>query len=116
MKHITIKAFLKTNDIANKKLTMIFLDDEVEKFTREFLTKYYNNAQNNPIRNNEFYVKFNFNSKCYLDKNKTCIGSMNALVDSVVLAKVYIKNYNFTNPDGRKIIGWNINLVDLWPA
>ena len=115
-KTITLKAFYKSCDTNNKKLSMLFLDDEIEPFTKNFLMKYYSNAQNNPIRGNEFYVKYNDRSICCLDKSETCVGSISDLVDSIVIMRVNIKNYNFANSDGRKVIGWNIVLDRIHPS
>lgn len=111
-KIITIRAFLKSCDTTSKKLTMIFLDDEIEEFTKSFLMNYYSNAQNNPIRDNEFIVKYCEKSRCFLDNARQTIGSMSDLVDNVITANVFIRHYNFTS-GGKKIIGWNVNLVSM---
>ena len=112
-KEINLRAYFQS--INGKKLTMLFMDDEVESFTKQFLTKYYSNAQNNPIRSQEFYVNFDpKKSICYLDKADQIIVPIEQLLNKFVLMTVYIKHYNFTS-NGKKIIGWNINLLSIKP-
>ena len=115
-KVVTIKAFLKECDTDNKKLTMLFLDDEIERFTKNFLTNYYSNAQNNPIKGEEFYIKYCDKSRFFLDKVGVVIGDVQTLVDSIVIVQVHIRHYNFTDKSGRKVVGWSINMIQMKPA
>lgn len=112
-KEINLRAYFKSCE--DKKLTMLFMDDDIETFTKQFLTKYYSNAQNNPIRNQEFYVKFDQKkSICYLDKADQIIIPIEELLNKFVEMTIYIKHYNFIS-NGRKVIGWNINLINMRP-
>ena len=116
-KEITLTAYFKQYDENNKKLTMLFLDDEIEPFTKSFLTKYYDTAQNNPIKDNEFYIKFDLRkSVCFLDKGYQIIVPVQDMLDKIVCMTVAIRNYNFTNNMGKKIIGWNIHLLTMKPV
>jgi hypothetical protein len=114
-KEIYLRAFFKSYDSENKKLTMLFLDDEIEAFTKDFLNKYYSAAQNNPVKSQEFYVKWDKKSIAYVDKSGVCLVPVQELIDKVVNLCVYIKHYNFMS-NGKKIQGWNINLVKINPA
>lgn len=116
-KEITIKAFFKSYDENYKKLTLLFLDDEVEPFTKSFLTKYYSSAQNNPIKYGEFSVKHDVRkSRVYIDKGEQILAPIQDLLDQIVEMTVFIRHYNFTDKSGKKIIGWNINLVKMIPV
>ena len=116
-KEYNIKAYFKHYNTENKKLTLLFLDNEVEPFTKDFLTKYYSNAQNNPIKDNEFYIKHDIKkSVCYLDKKEQVMIYIQDLLDQIVSIVIYIKHYNFSDRmTGKKIIGWNIHLVKMQP-
>lgn len=114
-KEINLKAYFKSYDQENKKLTLLFLNEEIEPFTKDFLTKYYSAAQNNPVKPQEFYVKWNKICKVYIDKADMCQVPVQSLQDKVVTLSVYIKHYNFVSY-GKKIQGWNINLVKMNPA
>lgn len=117
IKIYTIKAYFQKYDEINKKMTLLFLDDEIEPFTKSFLTKYYSSAQNNPVKYNEFYVKIDARkSICYLDKASQIIVPIQDNLDKVVIMDITIKHYNFTNNFGKKIIGWNIHLINMKPA
>jgi hypothetical protein len=114
-KEFTIKAYFESYDRDKNKLIMLFLDDEVDTFTKSFLTKYYSSSQYNPIHNNKFDVKYTKKSIGYLDKAKQAITSVHNLMDQIVNMTVYISHYNF-NANGKRIVGWNINLVDITPV
>jgi len=114
-KEFNIKAYYEGCDRDKNKLIMLFLDDEVDSFTKSFLTKYYSSSQHNPIHNNnKFDIKFTKKSIGYLDKAKQAITPIHNLVDQIVYMTVYISHYNF-NANGKRIVGWNINLVDIAP-
>lgn len=114
-KEINLRAYFKSYDATTKKATMLFLDDDTEKFTKEFLTQYYSASQNNPIRMQEFYVKFDQKkSFCYLDKSDQIRVPIQDLLNKVIIMVVFIKHYNF-NSNGKKIQGWNINLLKMNP-
>lgn len=116
-KEFTIKAYFNSYNPEYKKMTMLFLDDEIEPFTKSYLTKYYFGAQNNPIKNGEFYVKFDVKkAKVYADKSCQFNTAVQELLDQVVEMRVYIKHYNFVDKSGKKIIGWNINLISMIPS
>ena len=116
MKHITIKGLLKKYDAQKKKITLLFMSDEIDSFTRQFLNGHYNKSQINPMRNGEFYVKYNNNSRFYLDKAEQNIAtSMDSLLERVVNMTIYIRHYDFIDKKGKRIIGWNITLVKLFP-
>lgn len=116
-KEITLKAIFNKYDEQTKKLSMLFLDTEIEPFTKNFLTKYYSESQHNPINRNEFYVKFDMKkSICFLDKGNQVIVPVQDMLDKVVSITVLIKHYNFTNAKGNKIIGWNIHLLVMKPV
>lgn len=111
-KEIKLKAYFRNYDAVTKKLTMLFLDDVTEPFTRSFLTQYYNAAQNNPVESQQFYVKFSQYSMCYADKAKQARVPLQDLLQHVVSITIYIKHYNFMSA-GKKIQGWNINLLNI---
>ena len=113
-KDFNIKAYYESYDRDKNKLIMLFLDDEVDPFTKSFLTKYYSSSQYNPIHSNKFDVKYTKKSIGYLDKAKQVITPVHNLVDQIVNMTVYISHYNF-NSNGKRIVGWNINLVDIAP-
>ena len=115
-KVIQLKAFFKSYNEKYKKLTMLFLDDEIEPFTKSYLTKYYFATQHNPINGMEFVVKFDATkAKIYKDKGDQLPVPIQDMLDQVVKLDIYIKHYNFTDKSGKKIIGWNINLVKMTP-
>lgn len=107
-----LKAYFNEYNPNTKKCTMLFLDDEAEPFTKPFLTKYYSSAQNNPLDGQRFYVNTSLKSLCYLDKNHEHVTHIQNLVDNVCELHVKLKNYNFTQ-NGKKIIGWNIQLLTM---
>jgi hypothetical protein len=113
-KEFHIKAYYESYATDKNRLIMLFLDDEVDPFTKSFLTKYYSSSQYNPIHNNKFDVKYTKKSIGYLDKAKQVITPVHNLVDQIVYMTVYISHYNF-NANGKRIVGWNINLVDIAP-
>lgn len=113
-KEFHIKAYYESYDTERNKLIMLFLDDEVDSFTKSFLTKYYSSSQYNPVHNNKFDIKYTKKSIGYSDKSKQAILSIHNLVDQMVCMTVYISHYNF-NSNGKRIVGWNINLVDIRP-
>jgi hypothetical protein len=114
-KEYCIKAYFKSFDQNGKKLHMSFLNDEVDSFTRTFLYSYYSTAQTNPIKHDEFYIKYDKNSLFFLDKAKTHLMEPINLVETQVNMSIQIKHYNFINQQGKKIIGWNIYLRSMYP-
>jgi hypothetical protein len=116
-KIINLRAFFKSYNYGNKKLTMNFLDDEVEPFTKKFLMSYFNWNQNNPVKDNEFYVKSSIKSKACVDKHGEISTTIQELVDTVVCLQVEIRHYNFSDKKtNNRIIGWNLNLINIYPA
>ncbi len=114
---ISIKAFFKSYDNNTQKLSLVFLDEEFDRFTKNFLSNYYKNAEKKPINNIEFYVKCTNHSKIFIDKQATVPGDLTSLVDKVICAKVYIHNYSFTDKNSlKKITGWYLTLVKILPA
>lgn len=113
-KEFAITAYYESYEKDKNKLIMLFLDDEVDSFTKSFLAKYYSSSQHNPIHNNKFDVKYTKKSIGYLDKAKHAITPIHNLVDQIVNMTVYISHYNF-NANGKRIVGWNVNLVDIAP-
>jgi hypothetical protein len=114
-KQYTLKAYFNNIDLADKKATFLFLDDEIEPFTRKFLMGHYHHSQKNPINNGEFYVKTSSNTLTFIDKADVCTVEIQRLLDQVVTLVVHLKHYNFTNQNGQKIVGWNIHLVKMNP-
>lgn len=112
-KSIDIRGYLKEYNADYKRLTLQFLDSTIEPFTYEYLMKYYALTQTNPIKGNEFYVKFDIKkSLCFLDKNMMVRVPVQDLVGHVVKMTVSIKHYNFMDPKtSKKNSGWNINLL-----
>lgn len=117
-KELKIRAYYKSCDNESKKLTMLFLDDNIDPYTRSAITRLYYPAQCNPMNQakTEFYVKFNSASRAYLDLMDASPTSIQSLVDQVVEIIVYIRHYNFVGANGKKIIGWNLNLIKINPA
>lgn len=115
-KEINLRAFFSSYDADVKKLTMVFLDTEIEAFTKSFLNSYYSTAQNNPIRDQTFFIKFDQKkSHCFHDKACINLVDIQDLLDKVVTVTVYIRHYNFMS-NGKKIQGWSINLVSMFPS
>lgn len=114
-KILQVKGYYKSIDTNYKKLTLLFLDDEIDD-TRNILQRFYSDKHNNPIRHNEFTVKFDTKSKCFIDKSDMSQVPLLDLVDQTVILQVYIKHYNFTDKTGKKISGWNINLIKMNPS
>jgi|SRR6185369_15463547 hypothetical protein len=108
-KEYTIRGFFESYE-PEKKLHITLLNDEVDSFTRKLLYSYYSPAQNNPIVHDDFYVKYDKKSLFFLDKANTHLVMPNALVGMQVSMQVCFRHYNFTNQQGKKIIGWNIYL------
>lgn len=118
-KIITLRAYFYKCDDKYKKTTMLFIDNEKEAFTKSFLTRLYSPFQTNPINKDlsEFYVKFDdLKSLAYLDKAKVVRTPIQALLDKHVEISVKISHYNFVDKKtGKKIIGWNMFLLDVKP-
>ena len=108
-KEYTIRGFFESYE-PEKKLHITLLNDEVDSFTRKLLYSYYSPAQNNPIVHDDFYVKYDKKSLFFLDKANTHLVMPDALVGMQVSMQVCFRHYNFTNQQGKKIIGWNIYL------
>lgn len=113
MKEITLRGYFYKCDDKYKKLTIIFQDES----TQQFLMKSYSEHQKNPIYNNEFYVKFDpIKSFSFLDRNCEVVTPIQALLDKNVEMKVKINHYSFVDKfTKKKVIGWNINLVNIKP-
>ncbi|MGL5935432.1 MAG: hypothetical protein ACRCZI_07390 [Cetobacterium sp.] len=109
-----IKGYFHKCDDKYKKLTMIFNNDE---FTKSLLMRHYSEYHRNPVDNNEFYVKYDpIKTHAFLDKNNSVFTPIQALIDRHVEMTINIKHYSFVdNKSGKKIIGWNINLINIRP-
>lgn len=115
-KEIVLKGYFKCYDEVTKKLTIAFLDESIEPFTKSFLSRHYSYMQNNPMSTQQFYVKFNLQySMCYLDKLKQIRVPLQKLLEQIVTITVYVKHYNFVS-NGKKIQGWNLNLLQIIPV
>jgi hypothetical protein len=111
-KEYNIRGFFASYE-PGKKLHMTLLNDEVDTFTKKLLYSYYSPIQNNPIKHDDFYVKFDKKSLFFLDKSKTNLVTPDALVGMQVTMRVYLRHYSFTNKEGKKIVGWSIHLNDM---
>jgi|SRR6476661_6002515 len=100
----------------DNKITLLFIDEPQNTYDTKFkLNKYHSANQINPIKYQEYYVILNNKSKIFLDKVGIVAANISELIDRTVEMHVYIKHYNFTNHYGKKIMGWNINLISMKP-
>jgi|SRR6185436_14964274 len=107
-KEYFIKGFFKSRD--HKKLYLTLLNEDVDPITKKILYSFYSSAQINPINGDEFYVKYDRKSIFCLDKTGTHFVLPDTLLNMQVALRVCLKHYNFTNQQGKKIVGWNIHL------
>jgi hypothetical protein len=113
-KNINLRAYFKAYDDTNKKATFLFLDEEAEPFTKKFLMSYYHWEQHNPIKDNEFYAKFNLKQTvCHLDKMCLVRIPIQELIGEVVQITIKLKHYQFNDQRGKRITGWNITIQEM---
>lgn len=117
MSQVTLRGLLKSCDKDSKKIILILLDREIEKFTFDYLNNKSNPIEITPLSyNNHFYVKLNRQSKAYLDKNCETITSIENLIDQVVNLSVKVYHFNFRDQkSGKKVRGWNLTLINMYP-
>lgn len=111
---INLRAFFKEYNPKWKRLTLTFLDDEIEKFTPEFFQKKYNLNIGNPVdfSRGEFYVKVQsiYSVKCYLTKNKNTRIPLEDLINKRVELIVQPRTYHYKGKQG-----WNLKLIEIYP-
>jgi hypothetical protein len=110
-KEIVVRAFLK--EIKNGYITFLFFANELEPFTKKFITEYYK-GQNSTVTDNGFKVKYISNSKAFRDKAGLTQISIYDLINQGVEAKLLLKHFNF-NANGKRIMGWNLTLICMNP-
>lgn len=96
-----------------KDITLYILADEIADGTNAFLRTYFT-GQNRTVTRTTFKVKINSNSMAFLDKGRQCLISVGELLNQVVELTVAIKHYNFS-ANGKKITGWNMQLIEMHP-
>lgn len=105
MKQVTLKGFLK--NISEKKITFLFLDDDIDPFTSKFLRNYYTD-QLTPVKHNEFTVKILNKSRAYMDKNKLHPTTFDYFINKMVCINVQLRHYYFNKKNG-----WSMDLIDM---
>lgn len=116
MSQVTLRGLLKSCDKDSKKITLILLDREIEKFTYDYLNNKSNPIEINPVSYNHFYVKLNKQSKAYSDKNCKTINPIENFIDQVVNLTVKVYHFDFRDKkSGKKVRGWNLTLIDMYP-
>lgn len=106
-KEYTFRAFLKSIDFDNKKIEFLFLDDEIEKFTKSFLSGYCNHMRT-PVNSLGFVAKFDYSTISFSDKTQLCSTPLLQLVDKIVELTAEVKHYNFLDKNKTRIIGWKL--------
>jgi hypothetical protein len=108
---------MKSYDPEKKRITLSFIDKDIEPFTYNYLHNKYSAQHVNPFNQIDFWVKFNPNkSKIYLDKGEQINTTIYNLMDQNVELVITIFNYNFKDKSsGKKIQGFSLNLVKMQP-
>lgn len=108
---LILRGFFKSYE--SGKIALLFLSDEQDDSKRTLL-RFYSGLHNNPMKYEEFYVKYDTRSVFYADRGDAAITIIDELCGKYVELRAVVKNYTFTSR-GKKISGWNLTLLKMNP-